>query len=130
MDIDSVWMKNGGQALGKKKNKISKLFVYGIFLDAGNRQDYYMSNPSYAVVPDYVTGRVFGSITEAIHVDPALNLGLTGLLVEMPSFVNLGNSTRDNWADLDELESAYDRIVVRTVGGDTAWMYVTKGDKE
>lgn len=90
------------------------LFVYGIFLSAGNRREYGMVNPSYAVVPDYVTTRVGESIVEAQKVE-GYNLALTGLLVDMPI---------ENLPALDTLEMGYQRILIKTISGRSASMYV------
>lgn len=83
---------------------VNRLFVYGIFLDEGNRRYYGMSNPEYAVVKGYKTvlkGR--NNIVEAV-VDPSA--ALTGLIVRL--------SNDYDWRALDRLERGYMRIKVLT----------------
>ena len=88
-----------------------KLFVYGIFLDEENRKDYGMSNPQYTTVPGYLT--VGSYIVKAVQTDNT-SVALTGLLVDIDP---------DMWPSLDSLEARYDRIKVRDVSGDIAYMY-------
>ena len=88
-----------------------KLFVYGIFLDEENRKDYGMSDPQYTTVPGYLT--VGSYIVKAVETDNA-SVALTGLLVDIDP---------DMWPSLDSLEAGYDRIKVRDVSGDIAYMY-------
>ena len=88
-----------------------KLFVYGIFLDEENRKDYGMSNPQYTTVPGYLT--VGSYIVRAVQTDNT-SVALTGLLVDIDP---------DMWPSLDSLEAGYDRIKVRDVSGDIAYMY-------
>jgi gamma-glutamylcyclotransferase (GGCT)/AIG2-like uncharacterized protein YtfP len=91
---------------------MNKLFVYGIFLDEGNRQAYGMSNPVYATVKDYVT---FGhSIVRAAPVAKENGASLTGLLVDV---------NPEKWADIDDLEYGYRRTMVTTTRGEKAYMY-------
>lgn len=90
-----------------------KLFVYGIFLSQRTRDGYGMKNPVYAVVPDYTTVHRGGSIVKAVKVLDA-GLGLTGLLVDLPI---------ENWEKLDDLEHGYERIKVKTIDGEEAYMY-------
>lgn len=91
-----------------------KLFVYGIFLDEDRRQRYGMSNPHYTTVPGYIT--VGGHIVEAVQVENK-NIALTGVLVDMDS---------SRWEPLDRLEAGYNRVKVKTVTGEEAWMYEGK----
>ena len=88
-----------------------KLFVYGIFLDEENRTEYGMSNPQYTTVPGYLT--VGSYIVRAVQTDNT-SVALTGLLVDIDP---------DMWPSLDSLEAGYDRIKVRDVSGDIAYMY-------
>lgn len=97
---------------------MSKLFVYGIFLDAHNRSRYGMANPQYATVLDYAT---FGHhIVQAQHI-PDCGLSLTGLLVDMDD---------QRWEPLDALEHGYDRIQVTTTSGEQAYMYAAPEREE
>jgi gamma-glutamylcyclotransferase (GGCT)/AIG2-like uncharacterized protein YtfP len=99
--------------------KLQKLFVYGIFLDENNRRAFGMHNPEYAVVADYATYTIGGSIVMAYHV-PGAGLGLTGLVCDVePS----------KWERLDQLEGAYDRITITTKDGERAWMYVAPNEE-
>jgi hypothetical protein len=93
--------------------------VYGIFLDERNRDHYQMTNPCYAVVRNYVTVNVGGSIVEAVEVEEINNCGLTGLIVDIPD-------DPQNWQRLDALEVGYDRIKVTTLDNEWAYMYVAK----
>ena len=88
-----------------------KLFVYGIFLDEENRKEYGMSNPQYTTVPGYLT--VGSYIVRAVQTDNT-SVALTGLLVDVDPAM---------WPSLDSLEAGYDRIKVRDVSGDIAYMY-------
>ena len=88
-----------------------KLFVYGIFLDEENRKDYGMSNPQYTTVPGYLT--VGSYIVKAVQTDNT-SVALTGLLVDIDPAM---------WPSLDSLEAGYDRIKVRDVSGNIAYMY-------
>ena len=93
---------------------MSKLFVYGIFLDEFNRNHYGMSNPVYDTVKGFVTK---GShIVQAVRSDDD-DVALTGLTVDMND---------DNWLSLDALEGGYDRIKVKTTKGHTVFMYARK----
>jgi len=93
---------------------LNKLFVYGIFLAQHNRDWAGMTNPKYATVKDYVTQG--WDIVTARKLKGA-NLSLTGLLVDVdPS----------KWKEIDALERGYDRIEIRTTGGDKAYMYAGK----
>ena len=89
-----------------------KLFVYGIFLSAANREHYGMTNPQYATVRDYAT--FGGHIVKAVKI-PDSGLSLTGLLV---------TPSEDKWRQLDALEGGYDRVLVTTTDGERAYMYV------
>jgi len=88
-----------------------KLFVYGIFLDAGNRAAYGMTNPQYETVKGYMT--IGGRIVQAVQVSDE-RASLTGLLVDVDP---------EYWGILDQLETGYDRITVTTTGGVEAYMY-------
>lgn len=88
-----------------------KLFVYGIFLDEENRKDYGMSNPQYTTVPGYLT--VGSYIVKAVQTDDT-SVALTGLLVDIDPAM---------WPSLDSLEAGYDRIKVRDIDGNIAYMY-------
>lgn len=99
----------------------NRLFVYGIFLGQGMRNAYRMSEERYAVVKDYVTTIKGGSIVEAQKGPEGVGLGLTGLIVEVDPVTLEG---RDNWAHLDALEHGYKRTVIKTIKGETAYMYV------
>jgi len=88
-----------------------KLFVYGIFLDEENRKDYGMSNPQYTTVPGYLT--VGSYIVKAVQTDNT-SVALTGLLVDIDPAM---------WPSIDSLEAGYDRIKVRDVAGNIAYMY-------
>ena len=99
-------------------DKTERLFVYGIFLDEDNRKEYGMSNPRYTTVAGYIT--VGGGIVQAVPVQ-SREIALTGLVVDM-------DSTR--WARLDRLEGGYDRIKVKTHGGEDAWMYAARERNE
>lgn len=90
---------------------MNKLFVYGIFLDKYMRDEYGMTNPKYATVPDYAT--FGGGIVMAVKI-PDARLSLTGLLVDM---------NPDNWDKLDRLERGYRRIEITTGSGQQAYMY-------
>lgn len=108
----------------RQRQKAKRLFVYGIFLDEDNRINYYMTDPEYATVLDYCT---YGDgIVEAVHC-PGRGLSLTGLLVDVPSFVfdKYGKSV-DVWEGLDRLEAAYNREIVTTSYGEQVYMYVGK----
>jgi gamma-glutamylcyclotransferase (GGCT)/AIG2-like uncharacterized protein YtfP len=98
---------------------MNKLFVYGIFLDENNRRAFGLHNPEYAVVRDYATFSIGGSIVMAAHV-PGNNLGLTGLLCDVDP---------EKWERLDQLEGAYDRIQITTEDGERAWMYVEQSEE-
>lgn len=104
--------------MNKNSETTHKLFVYGIFLDENSRKAYGMTNPKYATVKDFLT--IGSYIVRAVYV-PDAGLSLTGLLVDMD---------KDNWDELDRLEGGYDRVLIRTVSGDRAWMYVMKGTYE
>lgn len=93
---------------------MDRLFVYGIFLDEGQRRGFGMVNPRYATVLDYAT--VGHRIVQAVHI-PGAGLALTGLLVDMPN---------SNWEELDALEGGYERIVIRTTSGYEAYMYAER----
>lgn len=93
---------------------MTRLFVYGIFLDEPMRRAYGMTRPEYATVRDYVT--YGGSIVTAYKQEGA-GLALTGLLV---------TPDPERWEDLDRLERSYDRILISTTDGDNAYMYVGK----
>lgn len=94
---------------------MNKLFVYGIFLDGYHRNNYGMTNPTYDTVLDYIT--LGDRIVSAYPVDAEYGTALTGLVVDM---------NPDNWADLDRLESGYNRVIITTTGGQQAYMYVGK----
>lgn len=79
---------------------MSKLFVYGIFLNKDSRERFNMTNPEYCTVRGYATKG--GQIVSAVKDD---RYTLTGLLVDIPD---------DMWGNLDSLERGYDRIVVET----------------
>lgn len=93
---------------------MNHLFVYGIFLNEGNRERYGMTNPRYAVVPGYATRTCYGDIVEAVPVQSEFSL--TGLYVDIdPAY----------WERLDRLEHGYQRVEVNTSEG-RAWMYQAK----
>ena len=98
----------------------SKLFVYGIFLDESMRKRYFMENPEYATVKDFVT---YGSHIVTAYKQEGAGLALTGLLVDMPSYIYKGNEAIDNWARLDALEGGYHRIKIKTENGIEAYTY-------
>lgn len=102
--------------------------MYGIFLDELMRQRYGMSNPRYATVEGFATvgANNSGTIVEAIPVRSG-NFYLTGLVVDVSPDIESPYGTVDNWARLDRLEGAYDRIKVDTTDGQECWMYVCKG---
>lgn len=100
-----------------KARGLNRLFVYGIFLGDTMRRSYGMENPRYATVKNFVT--VGSHIVQAVKVDAASGVALTGLIVELPEDYN--------WGPLDALEGGYDRIIVRTESGDEAYMYATPG---
>lgn len=107
--------------VSKPTSQLTKLFVYGIFLDKSSRDGYGMSNPHYATVKDYTTlGWGDGYIVQAKYV-PGCNLALTGLLVEMNPY---------RWGPLDKLEAGYDRIIVTTTSGEEAYMYAERNTDE
>ena len=88
-----------------------KLFVYGIFLNERHRKPFNMTNPKYAVVKDYATVPIGGTIVAA---EPLKGYDLTGLIVDIDS---------TEWERLDRLEAGYKRIKVETSRG-KAWMYI------
>lgn len=92
-----------------------KLFVYGIFLDEGNRASFGMSNPEYRTVSGYLTK---GSRIVSAYPVEDKRVALTGLLVDMDS---------SRWEPLDRLEGGYNRVKVTTTSGEKAWMYEGKG---
>ena len=59
----------------------SKLFVYGIFLDESTRNRYFMENPEYDTVKDFLT---YGSRIVTAYKQEDCGLALTGLVVDMP----------------------------------------------
>lgn len=92
-----------------------RLFVYGIFLGERMRDSYGMTNPEYATVPGYAT---FGDhIVQAVKIDGARNLALTGLTVDIDP---------ENWERLDRLEGGYDRKRVLTDKGEQVYMYTAR----
>lgn len=94
---------------------MNDLFVYGIFLDQYNRDNYGMYNAQYTTVLDYIT--VGDRIVEAKYM-PNIGASLTGLMVQVdPRY----------WEELDYLERGYDRIRVVTITGHKVWMYAQKG---
>lgn len=99
----------------EKLAQLNRLFVYGIFLDANNRNAFGMSNPEYDTVLDYITQG--HRIVEAVKVNRSFGTALTGLVVEVDP---------KRWGRIDQLESNYDRIKVITTSGVTAWMYAGK----
>lgn len=108
--------------------KLNKLFVYGIFLSAGMRESYAMSDAHYAVVKGYKTVLAYGDIVEATPSDE--NDALTGLFVEVaPMSVDWRGQIQETWKHLDKLEGGYDRVIVETSQG-KAFMYVKKGVKQ
>lgn len=101
---------------GNSLARLDHLFVYGIFLGADMRYKYDMTSPTYDTVPGFVT---FGEyIVQAVPVDPTIDVSLTGLVVDVDP---------DRWKDIDELESNYERIMVRTSRGKEVYMYAAKG---
>lgn len=100
-----------------------KLFVYGIFLDENRRSAYGMSNPQYAVVPDYATYQLYDEIVEA---RPCKGAYLTGLIVEVAPTMVTPYGERDNWERLDDLERGYQRATITTVRGEEAYIYAGK----
>lgn len=96
-----------------------QVFVYGIFLSAYRQLDYDMSEVrGYTTVKDFVT--VGHSIVQARYI-PDHQYALTGKLVELPV---------DKLPELDRLESGYERVVINTTSGDTAFMYAERGTHE
>ena len=95
----------------------AQLFVYGIFLDQYNRDEYLMFNPRYATVKGFVTkgSRIVTAYPSDDHRD-----ALTGLLVDIVD-------DDRNWTMLDALEMGYDRILVQTTDGTVAYMYAARG---
>lgn len=93
---------------------MNKLFVYGIFLDEGNREQYGMTNPEYATVRGYIT--VGRRIVAAVKVEPP-SVCLTGLIVDVDPTC---------WKKLDKLEGGYDRVVITTTDNQQAYMYQGK----
>lgn len=91
---------------------MNRLFVYGIFLDKYNRDDYGMSNPMYATVRGYATRG--HHIVEAVKDD---KYTLTGLLVDVDPRA---------WKVIDRLERGYDRVEIETTLRERAYMYVGK----
>ena len=102
---------------GQTTQELSKLFVYGIFLDKSNRKHYGMSDPRYATVKGYIT--VGNHITRAIPVDLE-GVVLTGLVVDV---------AHSAWEKIDRVEAGYDRVVVKTSNQGNAWMYVARMKK-
>lgn len=98
-----------------EEDKPKYLFVYGIFLDASNREWFNMKNPRYDTVPDFVTKG--SSIVQAVYA-PDQDLALTGLVVEPDP---------TKWDKLDALEGGYDRIKAITTTGTWCYMYAQKG---
>jgi gamma-glutamylcyclotransferase (GGCT)/AIG2-like uncharacterized protein YtfP len=94
--------------------ELNKLFVYGIFLDESMRNEYCMSNPYYTTVDDYIT--VGRGIVQAAYVKKDSGISLTGLVVDVD---------KDYWSALDQLEGAYDRVLVETYESEQVWMYVS-----
>jgi gamma-glutamylcyclotransferase (GGCT)/AIG2-like uncharacterized protein YtfP len=94
---------------------VDSLFVYGIFLDAYNREAYGMHNPRYDTVMNYVT--VGNHIVQAVPVSDEFGTALTGLVVDVEP---------NRWEDIDRLEGNYARIQVTTVTGKRAYMYAAK----
>lgn len=97
-----------------------RLFVYGIFLDQSARDSYFMFNPRYATVKGYVTKG--NHIVSAYPSSDPMDC-LTGLLVDI-----LDDPM--NWRMLDLLESGYQRILIKTTSGETAYMYAKGTRKE
>jgi hypothetical protein len=97
--------------------KTVNLFVYGIFLNQSNRDDYFMVNPRYATVKGFVT-KGQHIVTAVPSNDP--HVALTGLIVDI-----LDDET--NWRWLDSLETGYDRILIKTTSGEVAYMYAARG---
>ena len=96
-----------------------KVFVYGIFLSNRRQDDYDMEEVRpYTTVKDFVT--VGDSIVQARYI-PDHQYALTGKVVEIPV---------ENMPELDRLESGYERVVVETTSGDTAFMYAERGTRE
>jgi hypothetical protein len=93
---------------------MSKLFVYGIFLDKHTRDAYGMGeHVKYTTVLDYAT---FGhGIVVAHKLPTGYGYSLTGLLVDIPEGFD--------WVRLDALEGGYERITVTTTDRDKAYMY-------
>lgn len=100
------------------QSAIEKLFVYGIFLDETNRENYGMENPSYDTVRGFIT--IGDYIVRAVP-STILGASLTGLLVDVP--------TR-NFQRIDILETGYARIKVQTSSGIEAFMYSLPCDLE
>ena len=94
---------------------IDKLFVYGIFLNEANRNAYKLSNPRYDTVPGYIT--IGDIIVQAVKVDCAEQVALTGLTVDFD---------KDFLHNIDTLETGYDRAIIKTNHGHSAFMYVSK----
>lgn len=106
---------------------MSKLFVYGIFLDQHARDSFGMTGEHYATVRDYAT--VGGKVVAATRAD---GYCLTGLVVDMPDTREVHWSRHDeptridNWQGLDFLESGYERVKIKTTDGEKCWLYVAR----
>lgn len=88
-----------------------KFFTYGIFLSYGTRRRYgIIANAHYATVKNYST---FGG--HIVQAKPCEGHTLTGMVVEVPDHI---------WPTLDAIEAGYDRITIKTTGGEEAQMYV------
>jgi len=100
------------------KEKLNRLFVYGIFLGEDGRKAYGMSKPQYDTVPGYLT--VGDYIVQAIKIEDQ-RIRLTGLRVDVDP---------DYWGKIDDLEAGYDRVKITTTNNQDCWMYVAKGSEE
>lgn len=108
-DYDSLREKLA-EAVARAEVK-EKLFVYGIFLDQGNREDYGMLKATYATQPGFKT--VGSYIVRAVRTDSEED-SLTGLLIN--------NTDAVKWDRLDGLEAAYKRIAVEEWSQVTIWV--------
>lgn len=104
-----------------------RLFVYGIFLGEGMRRSYGMTVVGYDTVLNYIT--VGDHIVQARKVDPDMGAALTGLVVDVPERLEVASYPgieRDNIKRLDSLEGGYDRVEVKTTGGEVCQMYIER----
>lgn len=112
--VTELTQRNIWKATVRRTLPTNRLFVYGIFLNEGNRIHYGMTNPCYGTVPGYIT--VGHHIVEAYRVDDP-RIALTGLTVDV---------NPKDWDRIDVLEGGYDRNVVVTDTGEEVYMYTAK----